>query len=433
MEFKDVKTALEGKLTELKSAVDATDIQIDGANVVINEDQYKGIVDLQNEVKRLRGLASTFGEVKAIKAWLEAPDATARTFQDAPAEVKDIASLLVESDEFKDMRARGAYTMSAPIEVERANITDGFGYKAAGDPLYTGLPYAAGTQSVRNVGTVVQNEGMLAHIKQPQRVRDLFPKASTSANLIEYFKTLGLVENGGRGNAAPVPEVTGTSPDLEFGLKPKSSMSFAQDQAPVRTIAHWMPVHRNALADVPQLKSIITDELMYGLALEEDRQLLSGNGVGENLRGLLNTPGIQTQPQGVGDNKADAVRRAMTKSALAMFPATGVILHPNDWEDIELTKATGDGQYMVAQNVVVGAQSRLWRLPVVETPVMSEGKFLVGAFGQAAKIYDRERATLRIAEQHEDFFVRNAAVLLVEERIAVVVPRPESIVLGTFS
>ena len=58
--------------------------------------------------------------------------------------------------------------------------------------------------------------------------------------------------------------------------------------------------------------------------------------------------------------------------------------------------------------------------------------FLVGAFGTGAQLYDRQAASVRVSEQHSDFFVRNAVVVLVEERMALAVKRPESFVVGTF-
>jgi HK97 family phage major capsid protein len=73
-----------------------------------------------------------------------------------------------------------------------------------------------------------------------------------------------------------------------------------------------------------------------------------------------------------------------------------------------------------------------WRQPVVETPAITQGTFLTGAFGLGAQIYDREQATVRVSEHHEDFFVRNAIVVLVEERLALAVKRPESFVKGSF-
>jgi HK97 family phage major capsid protein len=107
------------------------------------------------------------------------------------------------------------------------------------------------------------------------------------------------------------------------------------------------------------------------------------------------------------------------------------VLHPYDWEDIELTKTT-QGQYVLATNVAVGAQTQAWRQPVVESPAMPEGTFVTGAWGLGAQLYDRAQAAIRIADQHADFFIRNAVAVLAEQRLAFAVKRPESFVKGTF-
>jgi HK97 family phage major capsid protein len=217
-------------------------------------------------------------------------------------------------------------------------------------------------------------------------------------------------------------------------------MSFEGVQTSVKTLAHWEAAHRNVLADEPQLRSIIDNELMYGLRLQEDSQILNGDGNGENLRGVLQTSGIQTYDwsdgaysatAGLSDTKADAIRRAATLSFLAYYEPTGVVLHPNDWEDIELTK-DGNGAYVVAVSVAMGGEQKLWRIPVVDTPAITEGTALVGAFGTGAQLYDREAASIRISEQHADFFVRNAIVILAEQRLALAVKRPEAFVKVTF-
>ena len=83
-------------------------------------------------------------------------------------------------------------------------------------------------------------------------------------------------------------------------------------------------------------------------------------------------------------------------------------------------------------SVAGGAESQIWRIPVIDTPAIASGTALIGAFGTGAQLYDREAATIRISEQHSDFFVRNALVILAEERIALAVKRPESFVKVTF-
>jgi HK97 family phage major capsid protein len=267
-----------------------------------------------------------------------------------------------------------------------------------------------------------------------KRVRDLFPVRTTSAAVIEYFQHLGFTSTGGGTNSASsVAERSGNN----FGPKPQSSFVFVGQQAPVRTLAHWEAAHRNVLADEPQLRSIIDNELMYGLRLQEDDQILNGDGIGENLTGVLQTSGIQTYDWSDGvvspvpDTMADAIRRAATLSFLAYYEPTGVVLNPLDWEKIETTKDQ-NGQYLVAVSVALGGEPRVWRIPVVESPAIEEGTALVGAFGTGAQLYDREQASIRISEQHSDFFVRNAVVILAEQRLALAVKRPESFVKVTF-
>jgi len=223
-----------------------------------------------------------------------------------------------------------------------------------------------------------------------------------------------------------------------FALKPQSSMVFEGHQAPIRTLAHWEAAHRNVLSDEPQLRSIIDNELLYGLRLQEDEQILNGDGTGENLLGILNTPGVQQYAWSdgptdavVADTKGDALRRAATLAFLAYYEPTGVVLHPNDWEDIELTKNT-QGTYLMSVSMQLGAEARIWRMPVIDTPAITEGTALVGAFGTGAQLYDREQASIRISEQHADFFVRNAIVILAEQRLALAVKRPESFVAVDF-
>ena len=204
----------------------------------------------------------------------------------------------------------------------------------------------------------------------------------------------------------------------------QSSLTVAGSQAPVRTIGHYEVAHRNTLDDEAALRGIIDNELLYGLRLTEDDQILNGDGTGTNLTGITQTSGINTQALG-SDTRTDAVRKGITKVLLAYYEPTGIIVHPNDWETIELQK-DGNNNYMMAASIAVGAEARMWRMPVVESSAITEGTALVGAFGLGATLYDRMEGAVRISEQHSDYFVRNAVAILAEERIALAVKRPES-------
>ena len=421
----ELRSALEAKQADLRDFLDYG-VNIDGNNIEMKSEDYTDARSVMSDIDEIKSLIDAESMTSGDYAAGAPGQSVAMGFNAGGSlggglQGKSLGELFTDSYEFKSLQTSGRLTMDQPFELDQADVTGGYGQK----DLFTGS--LTGGTNPNGFGRV-QRDPYVPRAQRPNRVRDLFPAATTSANLIDYFRVLGL-DNDGKGNAAPVPERDSTN----FGLKPKSSLRFESAQAPVRTIAHWEAAHRNVLADEPQLQSIIDNELLYGLALEEDDQILNGDGTGENLLGVLNTPNVQKYTGVTGDQMSDQLRKSATLSVLANYPGTGFVLHPLDWEKIELQKASGDGQYMLTSNVAIGASTQVWRQPVVESPAMAEGTWLTGAFGIGAQLYDRALASVRIAEQHSDFFVRNAVAVLVEERLALSVKRPESFVVGTFA
>ena len=68
--------------------------------------------------------------------------------------------------------------------------------------------------------------------------------------------------------------------------------------------------------------------------------------------------------------------------------------------------------------------------PVVATQAMTVDTFLVGAFRMGAQVFDRMMASVAVATENEDDFVNNLITILIEERLALVVNRPEAFVKG---
>lgn len=403
----------------------------DGKGLVVSAEDAREFRKLMGEVKQINGLLADLGEFEAVESYLNDPGATSVGAQQAPAalrpaQFKSLGARFVESPQFKGRRSDGIMADAFVVDEDLTTLERKDIYTAAGGTL---TRFAFGR---------VEQEPLVQRPYRTDRVRDLFPVANTDANLIEYMRVLGYLDN--QNNARPVPERDGDGPTANFGLKPHTSLRLAPAQAPVRTIAHYEVAHRNTLDDEPQLRSIIDNELLYGLRLVEDDQLLNGDGAGENLLGILNTPGIQRYPgPGLGfgqtgspvqanDTYVDAVRRAATRVMLAYYSPTGVVVHPFDWETMELTKDANNG-YILAMNVAVGADKRMWQMPVIASPAMNQGTALTGAFGLGAKIYDRQQSNVRVAEQHADLFIRNAVAILAEQRLGMTVSRPESFVM----
>jgi HK97 family phage major capsid protein len=109
-------------------------------------------------------------------------------------------------------------------------------------------------------------------------LRDLISVVPTDSDTIEFAKW-----NSETNAAATVAEASATGGTT--GTKPESSMDFVTVSVPVRTIAHWMPATRRAMTDARQLRALIDDALLYGLAEELEDQMLTGDGPGQTSRG----------------------------------------------------------------------------------------------------------------------------------------------------
>lgn len=278
------------------------------------------------------------------------------------------------------------------------------------------------TDAMGSAGALVtpdRRPGILAEPDQRLFLRDLIAPGQTDSNAIEYVR-----ETGFTNSAASV---------AELALKPESDLKFAMVTTGVSTIAHWLRASRQILADAAMLRSYIDQRLRYGLALEEEKQLLSGTGTDGDLTGILTVAATYAAPGGItiaSPTRVDVLRLAALQAQLAEYPATGIVINPEDWAAIELTK-TSDGAYLFA-NPTNLAGPRLWGLPVVATPAIDAGTFVTGSLRMAAQIFDRQDATIEVSTEDRDNFVRNAVTVLCEERLGFAIFRPEAIISGDF-
>lgn len=262
-------------------------------------------------------------------------------------------------------------------------------------------------------------------------VRDLCTNISISSDTFD-FVTVTSKTNA----AAAVPEATvSTTPglggvavgayDATHGLKPESALAFAVVSAPVETIAHLMPITRRAAADAPQVRQLIDAFLLYGLKEEEEDQILNGNGTSPNLRGILQTAGINTV--GSAGTDLDAIVDGIRTIRLDNREPTAMVIHPNDWYSTGflLAKDTA-GNYLVGDpRASLDQLNALWGLRVVVTPAMTENTVLVGDFKQAV-VADREQSAIYVTDSHNDWFARNLLAVLAEERLALGVLDPDA-------
>lgn len=384
-------------------------------------------------------------ELKSLAADLKkATDNVKSTADKTAAEIKNLGDVTAETKAAADKALVEMNTLAArvgEVELQLARRPGNGGepdqsHKSVGQQVVEAESFknfaeggARGTIRV-NVKAITSATGSGAALIQPDRrpdviplprvrltIRDLLAPGTTTSNSIEYVRQTAFT------NAAAVV--------AEGAQKPESNITWTPVTTPVRTIAHWVPVSRQAMDDAAQLMSLIDTDLRYGLDLAEEREILSGDGTGQHLNGLITqateyaaafTPTAGT--------RLDTIRLAILQSVQAGYPANGIVINPLDWAGIELTK-TSEGAYLFANPTSV-AGPRLWGLPVVETPEMDADTFLVGAFNIAAQIFDRMGTEVLVSSEDRDNFVKNMLTVRAEKRLALAVKLPAALVYGDF-
>jgi len=334
---------------------------------------------------------------------------------------KSLGQTFVESNAYVEAKANGARTVQA-VSMEKKDIT--------------ALAASAGAlvRPDRDT-TVYQNPN------RPIRIRDLIPTVPTASNAVEFMRELVFTNN-----AAPQGPLTGTGANQAIGAgelvaKTKSEITYELVTKPVRTIAHYVIGSRQVLSDAPMLQGLINSRLVYGLDLESDDQLLRGDGLGQNLDGIMvdtdiNDVGELASGTAAADVPAamiDHIRAAMTEcQTFEYYNMNGLVLNPVDWQTLETAKAT-DGHYLMVSMPTDTATQTVWRIPVVITNAMTAGTFLIGDFTMGAVIYDRENISVRISESHGTLFVENGVAILGEERYTLAIPLPKAFCKGSFA
>lgn len=271
-------------------------------------------------------------------------------------------------------------------------------------------------------GALTQND-VIPGVKVPILTReltllDLIPRSPTTSDTMEYVS-----ESAFTNAAAPVPEATATTGTS--GTKPESTLTFASNTAPVRTIAHWVPVTNRMLQDVSALRGYIDARLLLGLNLTLEAQVASGDGTGENLLGLLNATNINITGVGTG-SRQDAIFNGIQQVRVTgLSNPTAIVLNPIDFGNIRLARensATGTlGGYLMGPPNLAGPTT-LWGLPVVQSLGVPAGTALVGDFAMACMLWDREEGQVRVGWIDQQF-VRNMQTLLAELRAAFTIFR----------
>lgn len=269
-----------------------------------------------------------------------------------------------------------------------------------------------------NMPFELQRQGVIPGSFAPLTLRQLIPSIAVSSNSVGSLRELAWTNS-----AAEVAEAA---------AKPESAITFEPYDVTIQTIAHFIKVSNQLLADAPAVAAYIDTRLRDGLAQRVDRQLLLGTGVTPQLSGLTDAGNFVAFTATSGANLVESINKAKYNRWAVGEVVDTVVVNPADWAAMEvLREGAGSGAYLYgAPGTTAGGMP--FGVNVVMSPFMTAGQFLIGALRTSAIIYNRQGAVVEMGFVNDDF-TKNLVTIRAEERLGLGVDRPAGIMYGAIT
>jgi len=259
---------------------------------------------------------------------------------------------------------------------------------------------------------------------RPVHVRQLLATGSTQSDVVRYVK-----ESGYSNGAAATAEGTTLG---------QSDFDMTAADANVRKIGTYFRISEEMLADTPQLTSYLSARAPEKLLEVEDTQILSGDGTGANLSGIItDAADFDVSSSGAfyqsveSANEFDVIVAALNQLALLNYNADCIMLNPTDFNKILLLKDSTN-KYLKDQ-VYNGLQPSFSGVKVIQNTAIAAGSFLIGNFGVGTQLWVRQGVNVEFFRE-DGTNVRDGFVTVrVSERVALTNYLPNAFVNGSFA
>jgi HK97 family phage major capsid protein len=375
----ELKQVVEDGLTKVRAELDAAMKKYEGQVA----DNGKADEEIRKEVRALsEKLEASMTEIGQKLA----------TANDGDPEVKSVGQQVVESDGFKALQTRDRERVR--IEIKNTVLSD----------TTTVFPD--------------QKPGVIPGAFKPLTIRQVLRSVPVTGNAVNALR-----EATNTNNAEEVSQAE---------TKPESAITFEQYNVVIETVAHFIKVSNQLLADAPAIAAYINGRLRDGLAQRIDRQLLLGNGTTPYLSGLTESGNFVAYTPTSDDLLVDAINRAKYTLWANGYTPDVAIVNPADWGAMErVREGSGSGTYLYGLPGM-NAGMNPFGVKIVLSSHMTAGKILVGALDRAAVVYDRQGTTVEMGFVDDDF-TRNLVTIRAEERLGLGVEVPSAILYGDFS
>lgn len=328
-----------------------------------------------DELAKLEGIEKSLSEEHEVKGGEDSRQHGRFADNREEPQAKGIGDIFVETEMYKNWLNKGA--TGRLTGAERVD-------KAATPLLKTTFETGAGwaPESTR-IGRVVESA------ERPIQVIDTIPGGQTGMDTIKYMEETTFTNSAAE--------------RTETGVYAESTLALTEQSRNVIIIGTSIPVTDIQLADVPMVRSYLNQRLTFMVRQHFDGQVLTGSGSGspEQLLGINNASGINTQALG-SDPIPDAVYKGLRQCRVTGRANPNMIYaHPNDWQSVRLLR-TADGIYIWGNPSEAGPM-RMWGVRVVETDAQTENTILVGDTQNFVQLFMRQDVVVEIGLDQDDF------------------------------
>lgn len=380
----EIKSAIEAGIQKLREKLDASIEKYEG--------QVKDAGTAANEVRsEVKGLSEEFQKMQAKVLDLQQKGVQSMGRDE---DTRTLGQKFTASEEYKALVASGSQNVKARVEIK--NTVDTTSNNT--------FPY--------------QKPGVIRGNFAPLTVRQSLNSIPVTQNAVDSFREASWVNSAAEASHG--------------SAKKESDITFEPYTVNIRTVAHWIKVTNQLLADAPAIAAYIDTRLRDGLAQRVDAQLVNGNGTSPNLSGLTDSGNFTAYTPTSDDNLVDAINRLKYLMWVTGNAPDTIYVNPADWGAMERTReGDGEGMYLYgAPGTISGLNP--FGVRVVITKDLAQGKIIAAKTSDSIVIYDRQSVAVEMGYVNDDF-TRNLVTIRAEERLGLGVERPAGVYYGDFT
>ena len=272
------------------------------------------------------------------------------------------------------------------------------------------VPYVSQRATLTGTGltSIEKESGVILLNQQPVTLEAVIPSIPTDKLTVRY------TEESAYTNASTALAEEGEYQEATFSLQ--------EVDATVRKVGVLGKITDEQLADQDYMRDYVNNRLRFMVDSRVDNHILNGTGTSNQIKGILEFSGIQTQAQGA-NTAPDAIHKGLTKvRTVGFYEPDLVVMHPSDWEGIALMK-DANGQYLFG-GPARAAAPMIWGLPILTTTAIASGSCLVGAFRLGAATRPKTGLSVETTNSNGDDFKYGRVSIRADRRLALCCYRP---------